>query len=59
LLPIGVLALSFWALSEIESKPRTGGRMLALTGTATGLIGTMWCVTIGLVIIVKIIQQQQ
>ena len=59
LLPLGVLVLSFWALKEIESKPRTGGRMLALTGAASGLIGTLWCVTVTLIMIVKLIQQQQ
>ncbi len=57
LLPIGVLVLSFWALKDIESKPRTGGRALALTGTAAGLVGVLWCVTVSLIMLVKLTQQ--
>lgn len=54
--PVGALVLGLWALKEIETKPRTGGRALAMTGTVAGLIGVLWSVTVVLVLIVKLAQ---
>jgi hypothetical protein len=56
LLPAGGLVMSFWALNEIENKPRVGGRMLAMTGTVASLVGALWSVTIIMVLIMKAVE---
>lgn len=56
--PLGALVLSLWAMKEVESKPRTGGRALALTGMVGGLLGLMWSVSVIMVMLMKLIQQR-
>ena len=56
--PVGALLLSFWALREIELKPRIGGRGLAMTGIVAGILGILWSVTVTMVLLIKLIQQQ-
>jgi|SRR5579862_6103363 len=53
LLPIAGLVLGGMALKQIESKPNIGGRFLAMTGTAAGLVGTVWSLTVVLILILK------
>jgi hypothetical protein len=54
--PGGALVMSFYALHEIESKPRVGGRALAMTGTVASLVGLVWTVNVILIIIIKGVQ---
>jgi hypothetical protein len=56
--PVGALALSLWALNDIESKPRTSGRALAMTGFGAGLIGILWAATVTMLMLLKSIQAQ-
>ena len=54
--PGGALVMSFYALHEIESKPRVGGRALAMTGAVASLVGLVWTVGVLLIIAVKAVQ---
>ena len=54
--PLGALVMSFYALHEIESKPRVGGRALAMTGTVGSLVGLVWTVSVILIMAVKGVQ---
>src|SRR5262245_33896469 len=54
--PGGALVMSFYALHEIETKPRVGGRALAMTGTVASLVGLVWTVNVILIIIIKGVQ---
>ena len=56
ILPAGRLALAWLALREMDAKPNTGGRSLALTGAASGLIGVLWTLTIGSLLVYKHMQ---
>jgi len=53
LLPAGGLILSALALRDIETKPHVGGRALAMTGAATALVGILWSLTVGILVIIK------
>ena len=53
ILPAGSLALAWLALREMDAKPNTGGRSLALTGAASGVIGVLWTLTIGWLLVFK------
>jgi hypothetical protein len=55
--PIGALVLGLWAMKEVETKARTGGRALALTGLVGGALGVLWSFTAIMVMIMKLIQQ--
>jgi hypothetical protein len=44
--PVGGLVLGWLALREIDTRPRTGGRSLALTGAVTSLVGVLWCLMV-------------
>jgi hypothetical protein len=52
-LPAAALVLARYALREMETKPNTGGRSLALTGAITGLVGVLWALTIGAILVYK------
>ena len=56
IVPVGTVVLAWLALREMDAKPTTGGRSLALTGAATGLIGILWTVTIGWLLVFKHMQ---
>lgn len=56
LLPEAAVLIGLFALREIETRPHTGGRAVALTGVATGLFGTLWSLTFVLVLIGKQMQ---
>jgi hypothetical protein len=51
--PVVALWLAGKALREIEAKPQFGGRSLALTGAATGLLGVLWSATVAVLMIAK------
>lgn len=51
--PVVGLWLAWKALREIEAKPHFGGRSLAMTGAATGLLGVLWSVTVAALMIAK------
>jgi hypothetical protein len=53
LLPLTGLILGGAALRQIESRANVGGRLLAMTGTAAGLVGTLWSVTVGMLMVLK------
>lgn len=50
-------ALGLWtakkALREIDNQPYLGGRSLAMTGAVAGIVGALWSVTLGAIIIYK------
>jgi hypothetical protein len=52
-LPLLGLLTARKALREIDSHPYLGGRSLALTGAAAGLVGALWSVTLGVILIYK------
>jgi hypothetical protein len=52
-LPVAALVLGRMALREIAAKPSLGGRALALTGAATGLVGLLWCLTVAVLVVLK------
>lgn len=54
--PLLALTLAWKALREIETKPHLGGRSLALTGAATGLVGMLWSTTVAALMIAKQLQ---
>jgi hypothetical protein len=51
--PVLALGLAWKALREIETKPHLGGRSLAMTGAATGLVGVLWSATVAALMIAK------
>jgi len=51
--PIGGLVLARLALRDLAARPYLGGRALALTGTATSLVGVLWCLTVALLVVLK------
>ena len=51
IMPLGVLVLAWLALRETDAKPNAGGRSLALTGAACGVVGVLWTLAIGWVVI--------
>ena len=51
--PVGGLVLAWLALREMDTKPATGGRMLALTGAACGVVGTLWTLAVGGMLVFK------
>jgi hypothetical protein len=53
LLPAGGLVLGCLALRDLASRPHVGGRLLALTGSATALVGLLWSVTVGVLAVAK------
>jgi hypothetical protein len=53
IVPAGSLALAWLALREMDAKPTTGGRSLALTGATSGLVGALWTLTIGGMLVYK------
>jgi hypothetical protein len=53
LVPLGTLVLAWLALREMGAKPNTGGRSLALTGATCGVVGALWTLTIGGLLVVK------
>jgi hypothetical protein len=52
-LPLMGLILGGVALWQIETKPNVGGRFYAMTGTAAGLVGTIWSTTVVVIMIIK------
>jgi hypothetical protein len=52
-LPVAALVLGHFALRQIESKANVGGRLFAMTGTAAGLVGTVWSGTVAMILILK------
>jgi hypothetical protein len=56
IVPAGTLVLAWLALREMDARPNTGGRSLALTGAASGLVGALWTLTIGWLLVFKHIQ---
>lgn len=56
LVPLGSLVLAWLALREMDAKPSTGGRSLALTGAASGLAGVLWTLTIGGLLVYRHLQ---
>jgi hypothetical protein len=55
-LPTAALIVGLLALREIDTKAQCGGRSLAVTGATTGLFGTLWSLTIALIVISKQLQ---
>jgi hypothetical protein len=53
LLPAAAMLVSGWAWRQVETQPLTGGRALALSGIAAGLVGALWSVTAGAVILAR------
>jgi hypothetical protein len=53
LLPAGGLILSALALRDIETRPHVGGRALAMTGATTALVGILWSLTVGILVLLK------
>lgn len=53
LIPSGAVALSSLALREIETKANRGGRGLAMTSLFMGLLGVMWNLSVGMLVIVQ------
>ena len=53
ILPLGGLIFGTIALHRIETTPNLGGRFLAMTGAAAGLIGTLWSATVALLLLMK------
>ena len=55
LLSFGMLlvVLGGVALWQIETKANVGGRFYAMTGTAAGLVGTIWSTTVVVIMIIK------
>jgi hypothetical protein len=51
--PIGGLVLARRALRDLAARPQLGGRAFALTGSATSLVGVLWCLTVALLVILK------
>jgi hypothetical protein len=52
-LPVLGLVTARRALREIDNHPYLGGRSLAMTGAAAGLVGAIWSVTLGAILIYK------
>jgi hypothetical protein len=55
-LSAGGLALGAVALRQVETRPDTGGRALAAGGATAGLVGTLWALTVALVVVCKAFQ---
>jgi hypothetical protein len=53
LLPAVGLVLGGLALRDIDAKPHLRGRALALTGSATALVGVLWSLTVAVLVIVR------
>lgn len=53
LLPVASLVLTHRALRQLDARPHLGGRSLALTGGVAGLVGSIWCMAITLVVLMK------
>jgi hypothetical protein len=56
LLPGAGLVLGALALRDIETKPNVSGRATAMTGSITALVGVLWTLTVGVLMIVKHVQ---
>lgn len=56
IVPTGALVLGWMALREMDVKSRTGGRSLALTGLTSGLVGVLWSLAIGSLLVIKHLQ---
>jgi hypothetical protein len=56
LLPGAGIVLSGLALQTIDNRPNVGGRGLALTAFVTSLVGVLWNLTVGLLVILKQVQ---
>jgi hypothetical protein len=52
-LPAGGLVLGALAWRQIESRPDTGGKALAASGAAAGLVCVLWSLTVALIVIFK------
>jgi hypothetical protein len=44
--PLTALLLGWKALREIETGPRAGGRVMAITGMTTAAVGLLWCLVV-------------
>jgi hypothetical protein len=44
--PVTALFLGWKALRDIESRPRVGGRVMAITGMTTATVGLLWCLAV-------------
>jgi hypothetical protein len=44
--PLLALLLGWKALREIETGPRAGGRVMAITGMTTAVVGLLWCLVV-------------
>lgn len=53
LLPGAACVLAHLALREIDTRPNLGGRSLAFTGGVAGLVGVLWSITVGLLVLSK------
>ncbi len=53
LFPGGAMALSAVALRYVETRANVGGRGLALTGLFLGLVGVLWNLTVGILILIQ------
>jgi hypothetical protein len=53
LFPVAGLVLGLIALRQIEQKANVGGRLFAVTGAAAGLVGTVWSLTVVMLMILK------
>ncbi len=53
LIPGGAVTLNTVALREIETKPNLGGRGLAMTGLFMGLVGVLWNLTVGMLVVMQ------
>jgi len=51
-LPAAALVLGVKALRDMADNARVGGRSLAMTGMVTGIAGSLWCLTmIGIAVV--------
>jgi hypothetical protein len=53
LFPVAGLVLGCIALRQIESQANVGGRLFAMTGATAGLVGTVWSLTVAMLMILK------
>jgi hypothetical protein len=44
--PVTALLLGWKALRDIETGPRAGGRVMAITGMTTAAVGLLWCLVV-------------
>jgi hypothetical protein len=56
ILPAAGLVVSWLALREIDTKPNLSGRGLAMTGATSSLVGTLWCLTVAFLVILRMAQ---